>query len=296
MKKQKNNLISVLALVCALAALILSVISLAAVPEDQSHLISDLYTENAKLRDRVDALEEKMEQLMTAVNLQSWTLDVEPWADSTGAEVTLTAIPSSYQNGVSATLIVMLDGKQVVQEACVWNGSAFAATVSLDAADGYSYDCILSSPNGSQKLPLTGPNTADAGIPVYLSSSLSAYCNLVVNDWVENSGVNLVLTNAYAQAQLPRISADGAVEIAASELVLRLNGGESVRIPIALMPSEVEGSFELTIMNLQIPMPELENADLLELYLDIALTDGRHLSAFGINWHLEDGKLVSTVG
>lgn len=296
MKKKKNNILSMLALICALAALLLSALGLGSIPEDQSHLINDLYAENAQLKSRVDALEEQLNRVTTAVSLESWSLDVSPWADSTGADVTFRAVPAVYQPDFSASLIVMLGGEQVTSEVCGWDGTAFTATAALDAADGYSYYCLLSTSDGSQKLPLTGPETADAGIPVYLASGLSAYCNFVVNDWIENSGRSLVLTDAYAQAQLPRISNDGAVEIVTAEVVLRMNGQESIRIPIELVPSEVAGSFELTIGDLQIPMPELGDTDVLELSLEIALSDGRRLSAFGISWYLEEGKLASAVG
>lgn len=296
MKKKKTSPISILALVCALAALAIALLGAVSAPEDQSHLIDDLYEENRQLQTRVDDLEARIDQLMTAVNLQSWTLDVTPWADSTGADVTLTATPSGYETGVSATFLVMLDGKFAASEPCFWDGSAFTATARLNAADGYSYFCLITSPNGSQQLPLTGPSAPDAGVAVYLQSSLSAYCNLVVNDWIENSGSSLVLTDAYAQAQLPQVSTEGAVEIVTAEIVLRLNGEESCRIPVLLTPSEVAGSFDMTITDLQIPMPELEQSDVMELSLEILLSDGRHLNAFGITWTQDSGKLVSAVG
>jgi hypothetical protein len=119
---------------------------------------------------------------------------------------------------------------------------------------------------------------------------------LVVNDWVENPGSALVLTDAYAQVQLPRVSVAGEVEIGKAEVVLRLNDTESIRLPIKLSPSEVAGSFELVITDLQIPMPELTETDVLELYLEVSLTDGRKLTAFGVTWHLENEKLTSAVG
>ena len=53
MKEKKNNLVMTLALVCALAALALSALCFASIPEDQSHLIDDLYAENARLQGRV---------------------------------------------------------------------------------------------------------------------------------------------------------------------------------------------------------------------------------------------------
>lgn len=296
MKEKKNNLVMTLALVCALAALALSALCFGSIPEDQSHLIDDLYAENARLQGRVEELEGKLDQLMTAASLRSWTLDVAPWPDSTGADVTLSAVPSAYQPDFRAELIVVLDGNQVVRQECQWDGSAFVTTVSLDAADGYSYYCDLTTPAGSQRLMLTGPDSSDAGTAVYLGSSLSAYCNLVVNNWSENSGESLTLTDAYAQVQLPRISADGAVEIVTAELVLRLNGADCNRIPIQLTPSEVEGSLELTITDLKLPMPELQEGDALELFLEVTLTDGRHMNAFGISWRMEQGRIASAVG
>jgi hypothetical protein len=34
----------------------------------------------------------------------------------------------------------------------------------------------------------------------------------------------------------------------------------------------------------------------MELFLEVSLTDGRRLSAFGVTWHLENEKLTSAVG
>ncbi len=296
MKKKKKNLIATLALICSLAALMVSGLGLVVTPADQSHLIDDLYAENQQLQERVEALENELEQLMTAVNLQSWILKVNPWVDSTGADVILNATPTGHQAGVSATFLVMLEGRQVQAIPCIWDGSAFTATASLSAADGYSYYLLLTSPAGTQQLPLTDSSSPESAIPVYLQSSLSSYCNLVVNDWVENPGSALVLTDAYAQVQLPRVSVAGEVEIGKAEVVLRLNDTESIRLPIKLSPSEVAGSFELVITDLQIPMPELTETDVLELYLEVSLTDGRKLTAFGVTWHLENEKLTSAVG
>lgn len=296
MKKKNNHLISALTLICALAALLLSLLGLAAGPEDQTHLIDDLYAENKALEERVEALEDQLDQLLTSVNLQSWSLDVAPWPDSTGADVTLTAIPSGYRTGVGGEFLIMLEGERMQSVPCAWDGNAFTATASLNAVDGYSYYFLLTSPEGTRQLALVTPDSPDAGVPVYLQSSLSAYCNLIVNDWIENAGGALVLTDAYAQVQLPRISTGGSVEISTAEVVLRLNGEESIRIPVKLAPSEVANSFDLSIRDLEIPIPELHESDMMELSLEVSLTDGRRLMAFGATWYLENGKLTSAVG
>lgn len=295
MKKKQFKFVAILALILSLAGLAFSSFVFSQLPEDQSHLIDDLYRENQELREEITQLNSRLDQFMTVTKLKDWTLTAAPWADSTGADVTFTATPSDYQQGVGATLQVTLDSRQIASVPCVWDGSTFTATVSLSAADGYSYFCVFSGPSGVRQLALMTPDSPDADIPVYLDSSLSSYCNLVVNDWIENPS-SLVLSSAYAQVQLPRLSTDGTLEIISSDLVLRLNGQISARIPIETEPSEVEGSYDVTLSDLHIPMPELSGTDSLELYLEVTLSDGRHLQAFGISWHLENGKLSSAVG
>lgn len=296
MKKKQITFLAILALICSLAGLALGGYLFTQMPQDQTHLIDDLYQENQELQGQIEDLNERLDQFMTVSSLDSWTLTATPWADSTGADVTLTATPTEYREGVIATLVVLLDGQQVSSVPCIWDGEAFVGTASLNAADGYSYLCQLTGPSGVQQLPLMTPDSPDAGIPVYLLSSLSSYCNLVVNDWFEQSGTTLVLTDAYAQVQLPQISVNGDLFIISQELILRHNGEISARVPIKLTPSEVMGSYDLTITDLQMPMPLLEEGNSLELYLEVTLSDGRHLQAFGISWYLENGKLSSVVG
>ena len=69
MKKKKKSLIAKLAMACSLAALVLSALGLVIVPEDQSHLIDDLYAENQHLQERVEALETELEQLRAVKEL-----------------------------------------------------------------------------------------------------------------------------------------------------------------------------------------------------------------------------------
>ncbi len=290
----KKNLSALLALLlCAMP--VLSACQKEAPANDYEQQIAALTQENAALKEQVDVLTRQLESIQNAV-LTDWDLTAKASSDRNSAVLSFSAVPAVAPEGQTVSLVVLLNGFEAESVQCAPQDGTYYGTLTLPAADGYSYYCLLSSPNGSRQLPLTGPNTPDAGIPVYLQTSLSAYSNLVVNNWIENPGSTLVLTDAYAQVQLPQISADGAVQIVTAEVVLRLNGVESARIPIKLAPSEVAGSFDLTITDLQIPMPELEQGDVLELSLEVNLSDGRRLNAFGITWTSENGKLTSAVG
>lgn len=295
MKKKQVKAIAVIGLILAILSLVLGVFLLLSRPEDQSWKLDQLELENQELREQVAKLQDQLENFMTLSSLKDWALTARPWADSTGADVTLTAIPTEYQPGMGATLLVMLGDRQAASVPCVWDGSVFTGTANLNAADGYSYYCLLSGPTGVQQLTLMSPISGKVDVPVYLQSALSSYCNLVINDWVEQSGSSLVLTGAYAQVQLPRIQTQ-ELTITAQNLVLRLNGKVTEQIPVKLYPSEVAGSYEATLSDIHMPMPALEQGDTLELYLEITLSDGRNLKAFGIGWYLENGKLSSSVG
>ena len=295
MKKKHLKLLSLLALGISLVSLALSAFVLSSVPQDQTHLIDDLYSRNRELTREVEDLKSRLDTLVTVSALRTWDLEAVPWADSTGAEMRFSAEPMEYRQGDSARLLVEREGMAVTTVECTWNGTAFTAQFSLDAQDGYSYYCLLSTGAGAQKLPLASPDHPEPIVPVYLKSSLSAYCNLLVNDWQEMSG-SLMLTDAAAQVQLPLASSNGAVNLMASELVLRRSGEEVLRIPISMEPSEVAGSFDVTIPDTRFPLPELEEGESLELYLEVILSDGRRLSALGISWQKTEEGLSSAVG
>lgn len=298
----KKNIISILALVLAVLSLVLSVICFMVVREeptfDPDRLLA-LEQENQELRSRIDALEARSDALTTQQDmsgLAGWTLDARAWADSTGADITLTAAPSAYQEGMTASLLVLLEGQEILRLPCQWDGSAFTASGALTAADGYGYYCLLTGPNGTgQQIALTTPENPVQDIPVYLASSLTAYCNLLVDSWEEQEGL-LVLTAAYAQTQLPRLSAGGEAAIESAQLVLTLNGSEAARTRVALEPGETAGSFESALIDIRLSIPELTVDDCLDLRLEVTLTDGRQLTAYGASWYRTEDGLYAVVG
>lgn len=294
----KKNILSILALLLAAVSLVFSLMTYRSAGNEKTYYADRLFAltrENEELEGKLDALTAQVERLQTVVSLEEWTLEVEPWADNSGADVTLRAVPTGYTEGVIATFLVTHNGTEAVSIPCVWDGTAFTATAGLTAQDGYGYYCRLGSPGGSQLLSLTTPESPDQDIPVYLASSLGAYCNLMVSDWFVQEE-KMVLTEVFAQVQVPRISASGQVELDKAELVLSLNGADLIRKPIELDPSEVEGSFDATLAEVELNMPELEETDTLDLNLVVTLSDGTRLTAYGASWYLEDGALSSVVG
>lgn len=296
----KKNVLSVIALLLALAALGVSALAyLKPAPEatDYSAQIQALEEHNALLQSQLDALTAQMGAATQGTGLTSWEISMTPWETGTGASATLTATPANYTVGMTAALSIRLNGKELQKVDCSWTGDAFTATADLAAEDGYGYYCILiDAEGGKQQFALTTPENPVYDIPVYLASALDAYCNLMVDSWYDADGL-LNISLAYAQAQLPRLSMSGTMPtIETASLQLYYNGSPYSSLELTLEPSEGDGAYALTLGGESLPMPEMAEEEFLDLYLEITLSDGRVLTALGASWYCNEGGLFAVMG
>ena len=274
----------------AVAALLLTACGKAT---DVSQLEQDIQI----LQKQVDALSARLDALEENSGLMDWNLTAIPNADGNGASVTLTASPLAYHEGQTAQFSVRYGGQEVASILCNWDGSVYSGTVDLEAADGYSYYCVLIAANGSrEQMVLNTPENPVYDTLVYMETSLNAYCNIIVDGW-EDEGGNLTITSGYAQIQLPRLSneADGAA-FQSTNLVLRLNGNPVESQLLDMPQGEGEGSYELVLSGNTFKMPELQDDYQLELILEVTLSDGQVLTASGGSWYYNAGEMFMVVG
>lgn len=297
---KKNNLISILALGLAIAALAISLLAYTK-PDtsvDYAGEIQALQERNTLLQSQLDALTAQLGSSTTVgTGLIGWDLTVAPWETNTGASVTLTAVPANYEDGMSAAFAIRKGSQEVVTAPCSWTGDAFTATAELTAQDGYGYYCILTDAEGTrQQFALTTPENPVEDIPVYLGTALSAYCNMTMDSWMDLDNT-LTITLAYVQVQLPRLSADGmepTVEKAA--LALYYNGEVYSSAPLTLEPGAASGAYELTVSGTALAMPQMEEDECLDLYLEVTLSDGQVLTCLGASWYQNNGGLFVVMG
>lgn len=264
---------------------------------DNSADVAQLRESVAALQQQVADLSARVEALEQKSGLDSWELQPTVWANGNGAAVRFTAVPASHAEGQTAALIVRLSGQEVATVDCAWDGSSYTASVDLEAADGYGYYCVLTAADGSrEQLALNTPENPVDDTLVYLRTSLVAYGNLVVESWYDADG-KLTVTSGYVQVQMPRIAtASGAVTYSSADLVLQLNGQELARTPLDLPDGEGEGSYELVLTDVVFDMPEMADADQLELWLEVTLSTGEELLATGGSWFYSGGELLLAVG
>lgn len=297
---KKYNFLSILALVLAIAALVVSLLSYTRPDDsvDYAGEIQALQEHNALLQSQLDALTSQLgSSTTTGTGLAGWDLALIPWETGTGASVTLTAVPAGYEEGMTAVLCIRLSSQEVVTTPCSWTGDVFTATAELTAQDGYGYYCILTDAEGNkQQLALTTPENPVEDIPVYLATALSAYCNMTMDSWLDLDNT-LTISLAYVQAQLPRLSADGTgAGIESAQLRLYHNGEAYSSAAITLEPGSTDGSYEYTISGITLDMPQLEEDACLDLYLEITLSDGRTLTALGASWYQGPDGLFVVMG
>ena len=298
---EKKSILPVIALVAAILALAVAVFSLISQPDpvDPTARIEALEQENEALKAQIGALNSRLDSMSVGSGLTDWNLVATAWEDGMGADVTVSAAPGAYEEGMEAVFSIRLNGQEIRSVPCDWDGTAFfTATAKLEAADGYSYYCILTTVDGGrQQVALSTPENPVYDIPVYLETSLSAYCNMTLDSWVADGG-KLTISLAYLQAQLPRLSVSGDMPtITNARLLLVYNGEDFSELPVSLQPGEGAGAYELTLSGGDLNWPmELAEGDNLDLYLEVELSDGGVLTTMGGSWYYGDGGLDLVVG
>lgn len=291
----KKNLFSTLLLIVMIAALMVTAAGCGAKDDGSAARIAELEKENAALKAQIEELTGQAPAVSIDASLKDWSLDAAAWADGNGATVTFTAVPETYAEGMKAALSVRMNDLEAESTNCVWDGSAFTGSVELGAMDGYSYFCVLTSPDGTQEqLELDSPANVVNDALVNLGSSLNAYANMIVEDWASDKD-SLTINSGYIQVQLPRLSTD-IPTVSSAVLVLKMNGEEADRQDVALEAGEGEGAYELALTGTSFSMPDMDDDYQLDLQLEVALSNGNTVSVSGGSWFCNDGELTLVVG
>lgn len=229
----------------------------------------------------------------TEGSLQSWELTAQVWSSSNGATVTLTAQPRAYEKGQGASFVVRLEGKEVENVSCSWDGKYYTASADLEAADGYEFECVLFPPQGVGE-HYTLSDAYDS--LVYMKRSLDAYCNLYISDFKDADG-KFTITAGWASVQLPQLTTAGtAIGFQKAQLVFSLNGETVETQDVNLPQGEGQGSYESSLSNISFTMPQMDDDYQLDLSLVVTLTNGEELTADGGSWFYNNNELKMAAG
>lgn len=255
-----------------------------------------LEEENAALKAQVEELTARLAAYENKPALADYTLTGSAWSSNNGATVTMTAVPTYHDDSHTAALSVQLNGVEAEFVPCEWNGEAYTATVDLNAANGYGYYFIITAADGNPtRMELNTPSNITDDTLVYMETSLSAYANMVMDSWEEKDG-KLVVNSGFIQVQMPRLTAGDDTGYAGSQLVLKCNGEEVDRKAVDLPEGEAAGSYEAAVTNQQFTLPEMQSDAILELWLEVTLSNGQTIETCACTWTSMDGTLMPSVG
>lgn len=232
-----------------------------------------------------------------SLNLVDWELTPSTWSSPNGATVNLTATPNGYAEGQSAAFIVRLEGEEIENIPCDWDGSVYTAAADLNGADGYCYYVLLTAADGTQsEIPVNTPTAMVDEALINMATALQSYCSLTVVA-SGNEGDRLTISEGTATIQLPLITDEGATIICdEARLVLAFNGEEVDSVKLDTDDAPDAGTYTLSIAGTEFTVPAMEDDQQVELRLDVTLSNGQLLSAVGGSWFYNDGSLMLTVG
>lgn len=231
------------------------------------------------------------------LELTGFKLTASTWSSPNGATVHLSATPNGYAEGQSASFIVRLEGVDVENIPCDWNGSEYTASADLNAADGYCYYVLLTAANGTQtEVAVNTPTAMVDEALINMSTALQSYCSLTVIA-SEQSGDKLTISEGTVTIQLPLITDEGQSIVCDSAVLVLTAGGEDIgSAKLQLEEAPDAGTYNLSIAGTEFAVPEMDNDHRAELRLDVTLSNGQTLTAMGGGWIYNDGSLMLIVG
>lgn len=231
------------------------------------------------------------------LGLSSWIMNATTWSSPNGATVNLTAIPNGYAEGQSAAFCVRLEGEEIENIPCNWDGTSYTASAELNAADGYCYYVILTDTDGTQlEIPVNTPTNPVDDSLINMETSLKSYCSLTVNA-SELDGNTLTITDGTAQIQLPSITrAEGTVSCTQALLILSFNGEDVTLEKLVLPEADASGSCMINLAGVSFDIPDMEDDQQLSLRLEASLSNDMALTAPGGTWFYLNGELLLAVG
>ena len=231
------------------------------------------------------------------LTLIDYALTASTWSSPNGATIHLSATPSTYAEGQKADFVVRLESDNVASIPCDWDGTVYTASADLNAANGYCYYVILTTADGtSTEVAVNTPNEPVNEAFINMEAALASYCSITLEDSTFDSS-KLTLSAGDVQVQVPTITNDGEV-ISCQEatLVLSYNGTELSRQTLELAQTETAGLYEAALSGITFSIPDMEEEQKVELVLNVTLTNGHVLSAYGGNWIYNSEGLLPVVG
>jgi len=231
------------------------------------------------------------------LTLTDWSMSASTWSSPNGATIHITATPNAYAEGQKAEFVVRLESDEIANVPCQWDGTSYTASADLNAANGYCYYVVLTAADGTAtEVAVNTPAEPTNEAFINMEAALESYCSVTVEESAFE-GSKLTLSSGKVQVQAPAITNEGeTISCQEAALVLSFNGEELAKSQLTLEAAETAGLFEAAISGLTFDIPEMEDDQKVELTLNVTLSNGQALSAYGGDWVYNEEGLLPVVG
>lgn len=232
------------------------------------------------------------------LTLTGWEMTANTWSSPNGATINVSAVPNYYEEGQQADFVVRLESDDVASVPCKWEpNNTYSASVDLNAANGYCYYVVLTAADGSSaEVAVNTPEAPGNESFINMAAALESYCSVTVEESTFADG-KLALSGGKVEVKTPTITNEGeTITCQEAVLVLEFNGEQVGKQALTLAEAETEGIWEATLDNVSFDLPKMESNQKVELTLNVTLTNGHVLTAFGGNWSYSDDSLLAAFG
>ena len=231
------------------------------------------------------------------LTLTNWEMTANTWSSPNGATINISASPSYYEEGQKADFVVRLESDDVALVPCEWDGTCYSASVDLNAANGYCYYVVLTAADSTAtEVAVNTPAEPTNEAFIDIEAALESYCSITIDDSTFENG-KLTLTSGKVQVKTPSITNAGeTIACQDAALVLTFNGETLENKILTLAETDTASLWEASLENTVFDIPEMEKEQSVELTLNVTLTNGQILSAFGGSWVSNTDGFLPVVG
>lgn len=303
-KRLLYNLVTVLAGLVAITIIFIWAFPRNTAGNDYSHQISNLEAGYSSIQNQLSSLSGRISSMSNSIEeaaspLSGYRFRLKPNNEAAAVTVSIEAIPKTWDDGTTATLYVRLDGTQYASVPFRWDGSAYVGSVDVACDDGYEYWMTLETAEGGRESVQLYDSTAQNPLREYAIT-----CEVTVGTSRYVKAQNLLTTSGFeAHVRQPdaiNYNSWGDVSWEHAEWVLYHIRGDHREIafsePLFYIYGEADVFTEAWFyLNTDLPLPELQEGDGLELWCRVGLTNGLNASAHGCSWAYVNGELIQSV-
>lgn len=232
-------------------------------------------------------------QVQDTTVLESYRFQVDPEPLPDRCTFHFLGYPPAYPEGSTAELLIFADGEEICREECVWNGTAYASSFTLEVRNGYrAIFCVTGKSGVVRSTAVHDPALSHTRDAAAFGDISVTYDSFALRDGA------VVLSGLEFDIDVPELYRDVESLWQQCDLVILIDGQQAGRTDIlnrSKYSKQVNFSGDDVSFYTQsqsIRVGDVSGCDRLELVLEGSFTTGLSIHIPIQSWTVQNGKLV----